>query len=409
MTEVPPPALLRELREQLASAIAGAKAYDVPNLCVRLGLPGGSDQEAYSSKFRFASSRLAAVDGETTIQAARRLLAEEEHYFLAEAVARVEEVDHPKVSELTRRRIVTVFDGSPLSTEIDEIDLLRRLWPISTMLSPHSIPGFEPSTLEEHVIQHRIRNDDWSSRVLLEAVGILACSQRQFFRFLAVATDPVVQRPERQRELAEGINSHLRHDGYTLVVSGRMSGSPIYEVHPAPMGSPADGLISATLRSFDPDHIHDRWTSALERRAADPAGAITLARNLLEDVCKWILNEAGVEYKEGDDLPVLYRHLAKVLKLAPDDHTEQVFKQILGSCQSVVESLGSLRNKLSDAHSPGPKRAAAAPSCGVGREPCGNDGDVPRRNVAVTPKWCSQKSIRPHRLGFSATRAKALA
>jgi hypothetical protein len=46
-----------------------------------------------------------------------------------------------------------------------------------------------------------------------------------------------------------------------------------------------------------------------------------------------------------------------VLKLAPDDHTEQVFKQILGSCQSVVESLGALRNKLSDAHSPGPKRA----------------------------------------------------
>ncbi|WP_458437716.1 abortive infection family protein [Methylorubrum extorquens] len=48
-------------------------------------------------------------------------------------------------------------------------------------------------------------------------------------------------------------------------------------------------------------------------------------------------------------------------KLAPDDHTEQVFKQILGSCQSVVESLGSLRNKLSDAHSPGPKRARPQP------------------------------------------------
>ena len=45
------------------------------------------------------------------------------------------------------------------------------------------------------------------------------------------------------------------------------------------------------------------------------------------------------------------------LKLAPDDYTEQVFKQILGSCQSVVESLGALRNKLGDAHSSGPKRA----------------------------------------------------
>lgn len=42
---------------------------------------------------------------------------------------------------------------------------------------------------------------------------------------------------------------------------------------------------------------------------------------------------------EADDLPVLYRKLSEVLKLAPDDHTEQVFIQILGSCQSVVESL----------------------------------------------------------------------
>jgi hypothetical protein len=54
---------------------------------------------------------------------------------------------------------------------------------------------------------------------------------------------------------------------------------------------------------------------------------------------------------------ILAKRFAGVLKLAPDDHTEQVFKQILGSCQSVVESLGALRNTLSDAHSPGPKRA----------------------------------------------------
>lgn len=357
MSGSPPAILLRELRQQLASAIADAKAYDVPNLCVRLGLPDGTEQEAFSSKYRYAFSRLAAVDAEVAIRAAQQLLAEVENFALAEAAAHVREVSSRKVSELTRRRIVGVFDGSPLCTEIEEIDLLRRVWPISTMLSPHSVPGFEPATLEEHIIQHTIRNYDWSNKDLLETVGLLTCSQRQLFRFLAAVTDPVTQRPERQTELVEGINAHLRHDGYKLAVSGRISGSPIYEVRAASIGTPADAPISATLKSFDPDHIHDRWTSALERRATDPAGAITLARTLLEDVCKWVLNEAKVEFKEGDDLPVLYRRLAKMLKLAPDDHTEQVFKQILGSCQSVVESLGSLRNKLSDAHSPGPKRA----------------------------------------------------
>jgi len=109
--------------------------------------------------------------------------------------------------------------------------------------------------------------------------------------------------------------------------------------------------------AFNPDQIHARWQEALNRRACDPRAAITSARTLLEDTCKWILHEAKKPFKDDDDLHVLYRSLAKVLKLAPDDHTEQVFKQICGSCQSIVESLGSIRNKLGDAHSQGPKRA----------------------------------------------------
>ncbi len=59
--------------------------------------------------------------------------------------------------------------------------------------------------------------------------------------------------------------------------------------------------------------------------------------------------------------PALYRQLAKLLKLAPDEHSEQVFKQILGNCQSIVESLGAIRNKLGDANSQGPKRAKPLP------------------------------------------------
>lgn len=119
---------------------------------------------------------------------------------------------------------------------------------------------------------------------------------------------------------------------------------------------PSDEAISATLKAFNPDTVHARWQQALDRRSTDPEGAITLARTLLEDVCKWIIHEAGETYAEKDDLPVLYKKLAGILNLAPDAHTETIFKQILGSCQSIVESLGALRNKISDAHSGGPLR-----------------------------------------------------
>jgi hypothetical protein len=105
--------------------------------------------------------------------------------------------------------------------------------------------------------------------------------------------------------------------------------------------------------------VNKRWQAALDRRESDPEGAITLARTLLEDVCKIIITEMGISFSEDDDLPRLYRKIAALLQLAPDQHAEQIFKQMLGSVQQIIEGLSGIRNKLSDAHSTGPLRARA--------------------------------------------------
>jgi hypothetical protein len=125
--------------------------------------------------------------------------------------------------------------------------------------------------------------------------------------------------------------------------------------------SPADRPISSTLESFDVEGVHKVWEKALARRKTDPDGAITAARTLLETVCKRILDEEEVAYAETDDLPKLYRQAAQSLSLAPDQHSEDAFRRILGGCTSVVEGLGTLRNKIGDAHGKGgkPVRPAA--------------------------------------------------
>ena len=140
-----------------------------------------------------------------------------------------------------------------------------------------------------------------------------------------------------------------------------------HAIQRASLSHPPDGAISDTLSSFDTQGVHAIWTRALERRERDTEGAITLARTLLEQVCKQIIEEAGETYDEKDELPKLYRATATILNLAPDQHTEETFKRILGSCQSVVEGLGTMRNKLSDAHGrgkrpvkPKPRHAALA-------------------------------------------------
>jgi hypothetical protein len=49
------------------------------------------------------------------------------------------------------------------------------------------------------------------------------------------------------------------------------------------------------------------------------------------------------------------------LNLSPSQHTEQLFKQILGGCQTVVEGVGALRNRHSDAHGKSASRKKPAP------------------------------------------------
>jgi hypothetical protein len=126
-------------------------------------------------------------------------------------------------------------------------------------------------------------------------------------------------------------------------------------------GSPADETVAEILSRFDTEHVHQVWTRALERRADDPEGAITSARTLLEAVCKHILDEGGAEYDDDADLPKLYRVTAEALDLAPSQQSEDNFKRIFGGCQTVVENLGSLRNKLSDAHGRGKSLARPEP------------------------------------------------
>jgi hypothetical protein len=117
--------------------------------------------------------------------------------------------------------------------------------------------------------------------------------------------------------------------------------------------TPADSHVSDVLSKFDSDSVHTVWQKALERRRLDPEAALTSARTLLETVCKHILDQSNVQYADDSDLPKLYKAVASEVNLAPSQHTEAIFKQILGGCTAVVEGLGALRNKLSDAHGKG--------------------------------------------------------
>lgn len=126
-------------------------------------------------------------------------------------------------------------------------------------------------------------------------------------------------------------------------------------------GGAVDATITDGLDVYDAPAVQSFWAKALDRRTMDPDGAVTAASTLLEEVCKHIIEDSGGEWEKKWNVPKLYAEAAKVLKLAPSQHHEEIFKTILGNCQSIVQSIGSLRNKAGDAHAGGRSRVPFKP------------------------------------------------
>jgi hypothetical protein len=126
--------------------------------------------------------------------------------------------------------------------------------------------------------------------------------------------------------------------------------------------SPAEDDIETGLKAFSSDEVNRSWRRMVQRIGNDPEGAITASRNLLETVLKHILDTRNIEYDQDRiELPDLYKAVQKELGLAPEQHQEQIFKQILGGCSGVVNGLGAMRNRLGDAHGVGTRGVRPAP------------------------------------------------
>ena len=105
------------------------------------------------------------------------------------------------------------------------------------------------------------------------------------------------------------------------------------------------------LSQIDFEYIHDQISKSNERiNIGDFEGAITNARTLVENVCIYILDKSGIEYKHEGDLPKLYKKVSQLLNMEPQSYSERLFKEILSGCISVVNGLSNIRNKLGDAH-----------------------------------------------------------
>lgn len=106
--------------------------------------------------------------------------------------------------------------------------------------------------------------------------------------------------------------------------------------------------------NFDETYIQTEWNKCNDRKVKDPKGAITSARTLLESTLKFILAYYEIEFQDSADLIDLYKLVSKKLSIAPQKEHEEYIKQILSGTHSIVQGIGTMRNKISDAHAQKP-------------------------------------------------------
>ena len=214
-------------------------------------------------------------------------------------------------------------------------DLIERALMLQNIMSARATHRSEPQDDSVYADVRRSFMQDGAVRERLPEAVRVCRSLEHFWQFIKPKFGTYAERREYLHREFEPLLSHLE----------TMSTNPV------------DDLLGTVLEDFSAEAVQKLWEKAVESRERDPEAAITLARSLIESVCKNILDEAGEEYGSGDHL---YRQTIALMNLAPDQQSEQSFKQLLGACNSIVGSLYAIRNRFGDAH--GRSRSDTDPS-----------------------------------------------
>ena len=231
---------LDTLRDQIASAVATAKAYDVPAACVRLGIQEtveeGDAQEAFSSKRIYVRCRILALSESDLLRLAARVLREYPSDELMDTVSEMTLHAERRVSILVRRDVLKTLNQ--LASLFGELPLIDSLSEVFGSAVIQDDPGgiFGRTSLQRKIVQHCLHNEDWSNEELLLQCGALKCSQTRFFALLAKLLHPMTRPAAEQAMLAEEISTALRRDGFTISQTGVESGYTIFSVVRAKTG-----------------------------------------------------------------------------------------------------------------------------------------------------------------------------
>ena len=157
----------------------------------------------------------------------------------------------------------------------DEQDMpserIDRVLQLQNIMRARATHGYQPGDENDYAsIRKALTQDPDTKQRLPQAVRVCR-SLEQFWEFIKPKYGSYAERREYLQGEFEPLLEYLENES----------------------SSPVDELLGDVLQEFSAEAVQKMWVKAIERREADPEAAITLARSLIESVCKHILNEAG--------------------------------------------------------------------------------------------------------------------
>lgn len=113
--------------------------------------------------------------------------------------------------------------------------------------------------------------------------------------------------------------------------------------------------IAESITKIDAPELHRQIERMQDAVDHDPALAIGTAKELIETICKTILEDRGIQYSKDDDLPKLVKNTRMVLGLVPNSIPNSAkgadtIRRLLSSLGSVAQGLAELRNLYGTGH-----------------------------------------------------------
>jgi hypothetical protein len=122
------------------------------------------------------------------------------------------------------------------------------------------------------------------------------------------------------------------------------------------VGHAVEDLVAVMLHGRPIETFQREIDRARQSLASDPADALTAASSMIEATYKYILHNMGQPFPAMQDMQGLSKAVHPLLKLSPEQAANDDFRTMFRGAISIVQSIGSIRTRLGDAHGAAPLR-----------------------------------------------------